>query len=105
LYLGISDVPEPPATDENTLEVFPNPATENTVFRFSTNEPTTATLKIFDLQGRLVKTISENETIFAGEEKTWDLKNQYGNRVQPGVYFCKYTLGEESGTQKIIVSQ
>jgi len=105
LYLGISDVPEHPATAENTLEIFPNPATDNAVFRFSTIEPTAATIKIFDLQGRLVKTISENETIFAGGEKNWDLKNQNGNRVQPGVYFCRYTLGDKSGTQKIIVSQ
>ena len=103
--LIISDITERPATAENTLEVFPNPATENAFFKFSTSQPTTATLKIFDMQGRLIRTISENETIFAGTEKTWDLQNQFGNRVNPGIYFCKYSLGDESGTQKIIVSQ
>jgi len=87
------------------LQIFPNPVNQNLFFSFSTDHPISATLKIFDPQGRLVRVISENETIFAGSEKTWDLKNHYGNRVQPGVYFCRYSFGDKTGTQKIIVSQ
>jgi len=104
ISLIILDTPEYLVNTPNTLVVFPNPATENAVFRFTTSQPTVATLKIFDLQGRLVKTISENETIFAGGEKMWDLKNHNGNRVHPGVYFCKYNFGDKAGSLKMIVA-
>ena len=89
---------------DKTLQIFPNPATENLTFAFSANGNTNVSIAVFDLQGRLINTVFAGELI--GEQKiTRDLQNAFGQKVNPGVYFCRYTIGEAVGVKKIVVSR
>jgi len=77
------------------LSAHPNPFNPSTTIRFSADgtAPEIA-LFIFDVAGRLVRTI-ESETPAAGVyEATWDGKDGNGGSVASGVYVCR--LGSDT---------
>jgi hypothetical protein len=83
---------------KQTIVAWPNPATEHTTFQILNKENESASLSIFDLQGKLI-----NEIIADKEEMKWYLSDRFGNRVKPGMYLCKYVWGEKAGSIKIMV--
>jgi hypothetical protein len=86
---------DPQKISENMarINVFPNPyfgsnkAETNAYQRFVTfsNLPQTATIRIINLAGELVKTINHNNT--TGYER-WDLRNEVGLPVSSGMYIA-----------------
>ncbi|MFW5721375.1 MAG: T9SS type A sorting domain-containing protein [Bacteroidota bacterium] len=83
-----------------SLHVSPNPVGER--FRIKINHPQDgcALIQLFDTQGRLVKTIlDENKAAgcYAFEVRNFNLK--------PGMYFCKYITNEVSLSEKIVKTQ
>ena len=88
----------------NTFELFepyPNPFNPTTTIRFSVETSSlvgTASLRIFDITGRLVETMVEGE-LQAGEyEIVWNAYNQ-----PSGVYFIRFSSGLKSQTRKILL--
>jgi flagellar hook assembly protein FlgD len=62
-----------------------------------------ASLNLYDIQGRLVRTL-ESGTVNSGVHiKTWDLKDNSGRFVANGIYLCRLNAGETTVTQKIAV--
>ncbi|NIW46374.1 MAG: hypothetical protein GWN14_16230, partial [candidate division Zixibacteria bacterium] len=60
-----------------------NPATSIT---FELPQDVSVILKIFDIQGRLVRTLM-NSQLSAGQHRvTWDGRNDNGSQVSSGVY-------------------
>lgn len=60
-------------------------------------------LKIYDITGRLVRDFSlttSHSTL--GTAVFWKGKDKNGNKVPPGLYFCKLKLGGFSETKKIL---
>nr|NQU89076.1 VCBS repeat-containing protein [Bacteroidota bacterium] len=105
LYLSISDIDEIENQGSGRITAFPNPALEQVTFNIALKVPSKSLISICDLKGRLVKVILNGKMMEDGQEIVWDLKNQEGDRVHPGVYFCRYVIGEETGTKKIVVSR
>jgi flagellar hook assembly protein FlgD len=61
-------------------------------------------LKVYDAQGRLVKTLSSGVHGPGSYEITWNGDTQTGQRSAPGVYF--YSLKTDGGpeqTQKVVL--
>lgn len=79
--------------NENTFEVFPNPAAEQFTINFEEAISTSANLSIFDLQGKLVKQelLTNQQTVIA----TDDLKN--------GLYIIRVDNGDKSYVHKLSV--
>lgn len=76
--------------------VFPNPSSEYFSFKLKSKDKTDRiALQIFDLSGRQIEVLDYemNTTILVGQ--TW----------QSGVYFVKYTLGEETEIIKLMKSK
>jgi len=70
------------------------------------NMPQSATIKIFNAAGEVVKTVEHNALgALAPSIATWDLKNEFNQLAAPGVYFYHITspLGEKSGKFIIIL--
>jgi outer membrane protein assembly factor BamB len=101
-FVGIDEL-ETSAT--NSLEVFPNPASELVTFKLAGNQESQINLSIYDVQGRLVSMIFNGSLDSENQQITWNLQNATGQKVNPGVYFCRYTIGEVVGVKKIIVSR
>ena len=83
--------PSPPPVPETRLDQNePNPFNPSTTIRFSLARDEKVHLAVYDLAGRLVRTLV-NRRIPGGVERTvvWDGTDRYGVRVRSGVYFYR----------------
>jgi len=71
------------------LKNYPNPFNPSTTIFFQLTKPAHVVLKIFDVQGKLVKTINNN-FVSAGEHRyIWDARNEADQRISSGIYFYR----------------
>ena len=78
--------------DENVY-AYPNPfdpEKETVKIRFSLSKSGNVTMKLYDSGGNLVRTLAEGRPMEARMEQsvTWDGRNEEGDVVANGVYFC-----------------
>jgi hypothetical protein len=83
------------------LPNYPNPFNGSTVIRFELPEPEHVALQVFDLLGREVATLADNDYITGSHSITWDGSTQDGKIAYSGVYFIRANLGNESRVIKI----
>ncbi|PWT88052.1 MAG: hypothetical protein C5B54_11240, partial [Acidobacteria bacterium] len=70
-------------------EAYPNPSAGTVSFSFTMAQPGPAQIRVYDVAGRLVKTLV-NGTAEAGLHNiTWDASDNGGRRVGAGVYFYR----------------
>lgn len=86
---------------ENILN-YPNPFSDQTVFTFQHNHPCCnldVDIKIYDVNGRLVKDIRETIATngFNGGPIYWNGSNDAGSPVLQGMYFYKLRITTEDG--------
>jgi hypothetical protein len=76
---------------------FPNPFNPQTAIRFSSARAGKVDVRIFDVAGRLVQTLSKNATQGVNEVR-WNGQSSDGKNLASGVYFVKvkYPDGTES---------
>ena len=68
---------------------YPNPFNPSTTIRFSLHRPSRIRLEIYSSDGRRVKVLLAKE-LGAGEyEVVWDGRNQHGDIVASGTYYCR----------------
>jgi len=61
-------------------------------------------LQIYDLLGRKVRTLVQQEKYPAGHHTIlWDGRDDFGKRVSAGVYLVRFKAGEFSATRKLVV--
>jgi hypothetical protein len=92
---------------------YPNPARNITYFQFEHNKPAAnmiITIDIFDLSGRIVRTIRQNIYMegYHSPPIEWDLKDGNGNRLANGIYpyRLRVQMNEEllsEGFNKLII--
>lgn len=82
----------------------PNPFNPSTTIRFGLKEPAFVQLAVYDLNGRLVRTLHDGNYLPAGEHSlTWNGLNDRGVRVVSGIYFLKFRAGDFGETKKLIL--
>ena len=85
---------------------YPNPFNPSTLIHFTiprdlTNSRTT--LKIYDVQGSLVKTLVDEVLPSGNYLSKWDAINEAGNKVTSGVYFYSLKVGDRVVSRKMIL--
>lgn len=94
---GGSPVPdENPGTVPAVFAVernFPNPFNPKTTIRFSLAEAARTKVAIFDVSGRLVKTLLNEDLAAKSYEVTWEGRDEQDRSVAAGVYFYQVTSG------------
>lgn len=80
----------------------PNPFVAQAAISFSLPEAGRATVKVFDLSGRLVRTLADGEMAAADHTLVWDGRDASGNEVGAGVYFCRLEASGQTATQKML---
>jgi len=79
----------------------PNPFNPRTKISFVLPVAGEATLGIYDVDGRLVRTLAGG-WLEAGERTvTWDGDDDRGGRVASGLYFCRLRVGERTLVRKM----
>ena len=69
--------------------VSPNPLNPETTLSFQLRTPGRVTVKIFDLNGRLVKTLLDDTRGAGYQDLTWNGTNHGGAKVASGVYYFR----------------
>jgi len=90
-------------TQNGNIDIYPNPASERVFLTFKSKE-TSSKVSIFNINGSL---ITELNTTSDGTDNLhiteWNLCNQSGQRVPPGLYFCRILTRNEFKPGKILV--
>ncbi len=97
--------PEPIVPDQFALyQNSPNPFNPSTVIRYDVpSGGANVSLRIFDVNGRLVKTLV-SESLSPGEKSvTWHGDDNSGNRVASGVYFYSIETPGFRETRKLVL--
>jgi hypothetical protein len=91
-----------PATFELTQN-YPNPFNPSTMIGFALPKESNVIVKVYDLTGKLVRSLV-NENMAAGKYNvTWDGHNQAGQQVTTGVYIYRIEAGSFSATKKMLM--
>jgi len=101
-YVGPTAVP-PSAPVAMTLHVAPNPFHDITRLSFALASRARARLSIYDVAGRLVRTLWNGEAPAGETRAAWDGEDARGVRVPPGAYLARLELeGEEPVTARVM---
>ncbi len=88
------DSPELPSAGYRLHPCYPNPFNPSTTISYELPGAGAVDLKIYDVAGRLVKSLMDREHIKAGRhEVTWNGRDESGRSVSTGIYL--YTLNAE----------
>jgi len=100
---GISSVlPELPAPGYALYPSYPNPFNPSTTISYDLPAAATVRLTIYDIAGKLVRTLVAGETVGAGRhEEVWDGRNESGQVAAAGTYFYRLDAGKYSETMKM----
>ena len=95
---------EPGTVKEFTLEQnYPNPFNPNTLIRYSVVKSSQVSLKIYDVLGREVKALVNQEQVNGIYEANWNGDDNLGNKVSTGVYFYRIEAGDYIETKKMML--
>ncbi len=99
--------PLSPVSNDSPIKLFrlaqnhPNPFNPSTSIKFSVAREGHVELGIYDLSGRLIRTLV-SETRSSGDHTvTWDGNNASGGSVPSGMYFYKFSSGGETTSRKM----
>ena len=82
---------------------YPNPFNPSTKFKISIIEMNNLVVDVYDANGRIVNSLT-NETIGPGlYEVVWDGKNQNGGDMATGVYFIRIQSGINMNVNKVLL--
>ncbi len=76
---------------------FPNPASAQTALSYALPASGHVTLQIFDVRGRLVRTLTDGEQEAGTHTASWNGTADNGRRVALGMYLAKLTVGGAQG--------
>lgn len=75
----------------------------STAINVALAEPQTVSLKIYDVTGRLIKTLADTRMPEGEHQITWNKSDEAGNRVSAGIYILRSDAGTFSDTKKFTV--
>ena len=82
---------------------YPNPFNPSTTIRYTLPEAGRARLRVFDLVGREVALLVDEEQIAGQYFVRWDATDNSGRPLSSGVYFCKLESGGRFLTRKMLL--
>jgi hypothetical protein len=92
-----------PVQSSTLYQNYPNPFNPTTTISFVLPEKSHANLSIYSLEGKLVKTLINEEVDEGHEQITWDGTGSHGNRVSSGVYYYRLKAGKKVLTRKMVL--
>jgi hypothetical protein len=75
----------------------PNPFTRSSVIRFALPASGPVSLRVYDIAGRVVRTLASGVMQAGYHQRVWDGRDDAGTPSHPGIYF--YRLDASSGTR------
>ena len=83
------------------LAPYPNPFNPATTLEFTVKEAAKVNLSIYDLRGRKVRSIVDEDLGKGRYSYVWLGRDNEGRRAASGIYFAKLKVGEVEQTRKM----
>jgi hypothetical protein len=100
----VTGVADPPPTMVFALhQNDPNPFNPRTTIRFEMKRPAHVLLQVFDVPGRLVTTLVNEERSSGTQEVIWQGKDSNGRQVASGVYLYKLRTADFVETRRMVL--
>lgn len=109
LYIFTFTPPTPTAVPHETPRTFalqqnyPNPFNPTTTIAYELADPSQVSLTVFDASGNHVRTLVDAYQTRGPQTARWNGKNDSGQAVASGVYFCRLQAGAFSDTKRMIL--
>ncbi len=98
---GQEDIPKTFALNQN----YPNPFNPATTIAFDLPLSSRVTLEVFDITGRLVRTLVDGQMPAGRHRVIWDGRGEAGQPVASGVYLYRLQAGDFVQTRKMVLMQ
>lgn len=85
------------------LQSLPNPTRGTALIRYSLPTSRPVRLDVYDLGGRLVRSLANGMGTSGAHEARWDGRDAAGRAVAGGVYFYRLSSGGEALTRKLVM--
>jgi hypothetical protein len=99
---GIPEGPGERAGRALAFSVCPNPVTNSARIKLAGEKTRYVRAAIYDIKGRRIRLLRDGSGNSNGEI-VWDGKDDDGVEVSPGVYWCRVSLPDGTGTKKMVV--
>jgi len=99
---GTQSTPDAQIPLSYAFAIFPNPFTRTTGINYALPHQTQVDIKIFDVSGRLVKTVVSDNLESGYYQDTWSGGDDMGRRLTAGVYFIHMTTDDYKSHNKVI---
>lgn len=82
----------------------PDPFNPRTMIRYQLQQKSRVTLDVYDISGRLVRTLVRDSSVQAGRhEVIWDGRSNNRDMVGSGVYFARLRTGDEIQVDRMVL--
>jgi len=99
LSIDGADVPEVFALHQN----YPNPFNPTTTLRYDLPEQAHVEIMIYDIMGREVRSLVNNQQNAGFKSVVWDATNESGKPVSAGMYLYRISAGEFHSVKKMVL--
>jgi endonuclease I len=100
---SIATVGDEPAAAYCLHQSAPNPSHLGTTIRFDLPRQSAVSLRVYDVEGRLVRNLVQERSLEAGRhEVVWNGQSDSGRTVGAGVYFYRLQSGSFGETRRIV---
>jgi hypothetical protein len=101
---GVDETPKTLTPNRYSLsQNYPNPFNPSTQINFALPEKKAVSLKIYNLQGNLVKTLVNEEKDAGYYNVVWHGRDDRGKSVASGLYIYRITAGKYTTTKRMIL--
>lgn len=90
--------------NKNLIRICPNPFSSNTIISYELTQTTNLTLDVYDVNGKLVKTLTHQVQKPGHYTLSWDRYDEHQNKLSTGVYFLQFTTDRNKITNKIVIN-
>ena len=108
MFLADDTVPVPMDTPQygtGLAGVFPNPFNPQTTVQYTMHLPGHVSLKIYDLEGRLVKTLVSDFESAGRHSVVWNGSTDGNRPVASGVYFARLVAHNTTDSRKLVLTK
>ena len=99
----VSAADDVPGAGRVSVSAHPNPFNPSTTIAFELPRAAEVSLDIYDLQGRLVRRLLDESPyrMPAAIKQVWDGRDGAGRATSSGVYFYRFTAGDQKRVGKL----
>ena len=92
-----------PARVPRLTNVVPNPFRYTTRVEYTMPRTGHVTIRVYDVRGRLVKTLVNQSVVEGTHLTSWDAQDEWGSTVSSGIYFIRMIAQGQQAVRKALL--